>query len=81
MFLIISIAFITLFERHLLGLRQVRLGPQKSRLIGVFQPIFDGLKLFKKDCIRPILSYGLFFILMPFMSFILIVLDWVILPF
>lgn len=39
---------VTLLERKLLGLRQIRFGPNKTRIFGVIQPILDGLKLIKK---------------------------------
>jgi NADH-quinone oxidoreductase subunit H len=43
------IAYLTLFERHLLGRRQNRIGPNKSTLIGVILPLLDGIKLLKKE--------------------------------
>lgn len=43
-----GVAFVTLLERKLLGLRQVRLGPNKVTLIGILQPLADGIKLLAK---------------------------------
>jgi NADH:ubiquinone oxidoreductase subunit H len=75
LFILIGIAFITLYERHLLSLRQNRMGPKKTSLMGVLQAIFDGLKLFKKELLFPIISFSYFFFIIPFFSFLLILLD------
>jgi len=48
-----GVAFITLAERKILGLSQLRLGPNKVTLRGILQPIADGLKLLIKQWIRP----------------------------
>ena len=43
-----GVAFITLLERKLLGLSQMRLGPNKTTIWGVLQPVIDGVKLLIK---------------------------------
>jgi len=45
---IASVAFTTLIERKVLGLRQIRLGPNKTSFRGVLQPVVDGIKLLWK---------------------------------
>jgi len=45
---VLSVAFITLIERKVLGLRQIRFGPNKLSLAGLFQPVMDGIKLLSK---------------------------------
>lgn len=72
LFLILSIAFLTFFERHVLGLSQNRLGPNKVGYVGVFQPIFDGLKLFNKEGVFPSVSYKKFFFIIPILTFLLL---------
>ena len=46
---LISVAFITLLERKILGLVGYRLGPNKVRVGGFLQPIVDAVKLSNKQ--------------------------------
>ena len=46
---LVNVAFFTLLERKILGLRQRRKGPNKVRVGGVLQPIADAVKLFLKE--------------------------------
>jgi len=43
------IPFLTLLERKVLSYIQTRKGPKKVRILGILQPITDGLKLVLKE--------------------------------
>merc|ERR1712039_885313 len=46
---LINVAFVTLLERKVLGLSQLRLGPNKVSFVGVLQPFRDAIKLLTKQ--------------------------------
>jgi NADH-quinone oxidoreductase subunit H len=73
--ILLSIAFVTLFEREILGLRQNRLGPNKIIFLGIFQALIDGLKLVKKELVLPKNSSDLYFIFIPILSFLIMYLE------
>jgi NADH-quinone oxidoreductase subunit H len=47
--LLLSVAFIVMIERKLLGGLQLRTGPLFVRFLGILQTVVDGLKLLSKD--------------------------------
>lgn len=80
-FILLAIAFTTLFERHILSLSQLRLGPNKVSFLGILQAVLDGVKLIKKEQIFPLNASDSFFLFFPSLLFFVLFLDWLCLPF
>ncbi|MCL1961883.1 MAG: NADH-quinone oxidoreductase subunit NuoH [Desulfovibrionaceae bacterium] len=79
--LLLAVAYLTLWERRLLGFMQVRYGPNRVGPAGLLQPIADAVKLLFKEIIRPTAaSKGLFF-LAPTLAIMPALAAWAVVPF
>nr|AJE61811.1 NADH dehydrogenase subunit 1 [Cephus sareptanus] len=78
---LIGVAFLTLYERKVLGYVQERKGPNKMGFIGIMQPFNDAIKLFSKEYI---LSYNFnyfVYLVSPLFMLMLSLFIWVLVPF
>lgn len=78
--LLISIAYLTLAERKIIGAMQLRVGPNVVGPFGLLQPIADAIKLIKKELIIPSQSNKLLFLLAPVITFSLAIAGWAVVP-
>ena len=79
--LLLSVAYLTLWERKLIGWMQVRIGPNRVGPMGLLQPIADGLKLLVKEIIVPTGANKFLFILAPVMTIMPAMAAWAVMPF
>ena len=79
--LMLSVAYLTLWERKLIGWIQIRIGPNRVGPAGLLQPIADGLKLLFKEVIVPANANKALYILAPIMMLMPAVAAWAVIPF
>nr|WFD61115.1 NADH dehydrogenase subunit 1 [Capillaster sp. DH-Y2] len=77
---LISVAFIVLIERKILGYMQLRKGPSIVGPYGLTQTIADGIKLFIKENTKPSSANTALFFLSPALFLILALILWIIIP-
>ena len=82
--LILSVAYLTLWERKLIGWMQVRRGPNRVRIFGFFpgmgQPFADVIKLLLKEIVIPSQSNKALFRLAPAITLIPAFAAWAVVP-
>src|SRR3989440_1600230 len=78
---ILSVAYLTLWERKFIGWIQVRIGPNRVGPRGLLQPFADVLKLLMKEIILPTNANKVLFVLAPVMFIMPAVAAWAVIPF
>src|SRR5258706_5789448 len=85
--LMLAVAYLTLWERKLIGWMQIRLGPNRVTFFGIpwlgglAQPVADGIKLLFKEVIFPANASKLLFVLAPIAMLIPALAAWAVIPF
>lgn len=79
--LLLAAAYLTYAERRLIGLVQLRRGPNVVGPFGLLQPIADAIKLLCKEIIIPQKADKAMFIVAPLVTFVLSLVGWAVIPF
>ena len=79
--LFLAVAYLTLWERKLIGWIQIRIGPNRVGPRGLLQPIADGVKLLLKEIIVPTNASTALFIVAPIMMLMPAMAAWAVIPF
>jgi NADH-quinone oxidoreductase subunit H len=78
--LLIGVAYLTYFERKVMGAIQLRKGPNVVGPFGLWQPFADAIKMLFKETIIPTGSDRVLFTLAPMITFGLAVVAWAVIP-
>lgn len=78
--LLVSVAYLTFFERKVISYMQSRIGPNRVGPLGLLQPIADVLKLLTKEVIVPSASNRYLFIIAPLISLGTSLAAWAVIP-
>jgi len=79
--LMLSVAYMTLMERKVLGHIQIRFGPNRCGPFGILQPFSDGIKAFFKEDLVPGRSDKPLFVLAPMIAIIAAISMFAVIPF
>jgi NADH-quinone oxidoreductase subunit H len=79
--LMLAVAYLTLWERKLIGWMQIRIGPNRVGPLGLLQPIADGVKLLLKEVILPTNANKGLYLLAPVLMIMPALAAWAVIPF
>jgi NADH-quinone oxidoreductase subunit H len=85
--LMLCVAYLTLWERKLIGWMQIRIGPNRVTFFGISwlggwaQPVADGIKLLFKEIILPTNANKGLFLLAPVVMLMPALAAWAVIPF
>src|SRR5947207_6533598 len=79
--LLLCVAYLTLWERKLIGWIQIRIGPNRVGPAGLLQPVADGVKLLLKEIILPTNANKALFRLAPVVMLMPALAAWAVIPF
>tara|TARA_B110000503_G_scaffold6929_1_gene9409 strand:- start:406 stop:1479 length:1074 start_codon:yes stop_codon:yes gene_type:complete len=79
--IILCVAYLTYWERKMIGAMHIRLGPNRVGFRGLLQPFADVLKLLTKEVIVPSQANKVLFILAPVVTLMPALAAWAVIPF
>jgi len=79
--LMLCVAYLTLWERKLIGWIQIRIGPNRVGPLGLLQPIADGVKLLFKEIILPTNASPALYLIGPMLAIMPAMAAWAVMPF
>ena len=79
--LILSVAYLTYWERKIIGWMQVRIGPNRVGPLGLLQPFADVIKMLFKEIIVPTGANRWLFFIAPMLALAPALAAWAVVPF
>jgi NADH-quinone oxidoreductase subunit H len=79
--IILCVAYLTYWERKMIGAMHVRLGPTRVGFRGLLQPFADVFKLLTKEVVVPTEASKVLFVLAPVVTLMPALAAWAVIPF